>query len=359
MLIIKLAGNHYEMGKQHGKELLQYRFAISDLLSVHQKNIEIYPQKALSEILDEIRDVLSIYSPRTLDMIYGMADAFALSRENLLSMMMGSYYKDKLTPGERMGPQETGCTTWAYSGEKREAEKILLAKNRDYLLSHRELQVVFGCKPDNGNEYLSVNSIGACNVFSSGMNKEGLAIADTRVPSLDAGPGLPRFSLMMHILEEFRYVDEAIDFLKSVPRMGGGNLLAADARGVIGSAEVGYQNLVLLRKDIGYLICTNHFQGLSMRKEYAQKDKVKERDSKERYGELSRRLSKLKEGSILNLAKKIMSFHGETFNICNHGDVNDSEETATISSTLFLPEKKGFYYCEGFPCESPYHWISF
>jgi predicted choloylglycine hydrolase len=164
---------------------------------------------------------------------------------------------------------------------------------------------------------------------------------------------------MMHILEEFRYVDEALDFLKSVPRMGGGNLLLADARGVIGSAEVGYQNVVFLRKDIGYLICTNHFQGLSMRKEYAQKDKVKERDSKKRYGEASRRLSKLNEGSILNHAKEIMSFHGETFNICNHGDVNDPEETATISSTLFLPEKKGFFYCEGFPCESPYHWISF
>jgi isopenicillin-N N-acyltransferase-like protein len=359
MLIIKLAGNHYDMGRQHGQKLSHYRAAISDLVEAHRKKIETYPQGAIFEIRKEMKDVLAIHSPRTLDMIHGIADGFGLSRNNLLSMMIGSYYEDKLTSLEEKGSHEDGCTTWAYSKKKGAEEGILLAKNRDYLISHRDLQVVLGCKPDNGNEYFSVNSIGACSVFSSGMNKEGLAIADTRVPSFDAGPGLPRFSLMMHILEEFRYVDEALDFLNSVPRMGGGNLVFADASGNIGSAEVGYQSLDLLKKDTGGLICTNHFEGPTMRKKYRQKDRAKERDSKERYGEVLRRLSGLGQELTPRQTKGLMSFHGETFNICNHGNVDASEKTATISSTLFLPEKKGFYYCEGFPCESPYHWISF
>ncbi|OGP88245.1 MAG: hypothetical protein A2156_14395 [Deltaproteobacteria bacterium RBG_16_48_10] len=359
MLIIELTGSHHEMGQQHGKKLLRYRSAISDLIKVHLKRIEIYLPSTTSEILEEIGDILSFHSPQTLGMIHGIADSFSLPRKDLLSMMMGSYYEDRLTSREEKGVQETGCTTWAYSRKKGLEERILLAKNRDYLISHRKLQVIFRCNPDKGNEYFSINSIGACNVFSSGINKEGLAIADTRVPSLDAGPGLPRFSLMMHILENFRYVNEAIDYLKSVPRMGGGNLIFADSTGGIGSAEVGYQNLDLLQKDTGCVICTNHFAGPSMRKEYSQKDKLKERDSKERYGDVLTRLLKFEEGLNLSQAKELMSFHGETFSTCNHGDSNGSEKTSTISSTLFLPVKRGFYYCEGFPCESPYHWISF
>ncbi len=58
-------------------------------------------------------------------------------------------------------------------GKEEQEDRILLAKNRDYLISHRELQVIFRCKPDKGDEYFSVNSMGACNVFSSGMNRKG------------------------------------------------------------------------------------------------------------------------------------------------------------------------------------------
>jgi predicted choloylglycine hydrolase len=355
----ELTGSHYEMGKQHGQKLLQYRAAISDLIEAHQKKIETYPQGAISEIMKEMRDVLSLHSPQTLDMIHGIADGFGLPRNDLLSMMMGSYYEDKLTSLADMGFQEIGCTTWAYSGEKKHEERILLAKNRDYLISHRDLQIIFRSKPDKGNEYFSINSIGACNVFSSGMNKEGLAIVDTRVPSFDAGPGLPRFSLMMHILENFRYVDEAVDYLKSVPRMGGGNLVLADVNGTIGSAEVGYQNADLLQSDHGFLVCTNHFEGPSMQKHYRQKDGMKEKDSKSRYREVSRRLSNWKDGIHFNQVKELMAFHAEAFSICNHGGLNRSEVTSTISSTLFLPGKKGFYFCQGFPCTTPYEWISF
>jgi len=274
-------------------------------------------------------------------------------------MMVGSYYEDKLTPGEGGDFRETGCTTWAYSGQKGQGEGILLAKNRDYLLSHRGLQVVFRCKPSQGIEHISVNSIGACNVFSSGINKEGLAITDTRVPSSDAGPGLPRYSLMMHILENFSYVDEAMDYLKSVPRMGGGNLILADAKGRIGSAEVGFQDLDLLQRDTGCLVCTNHFEGSFMQRHYRQEDKRKREDSRWRSGEVTWRLTQRGDGVNLDQAKELMATHGKEFSICVHRGLSLSEETSTLSSVLFLPLRRGFYYSEGFPCRAPYHWISF
>ena len=359
-LIIELTGSHYEMGKQHGQKLLQYRAAISDLIEAHRKKIQTYPQQEeIVERMEEMRDVLSLHSPQTLDMIHGIADGFGLSRNDILSMMIGSYYEDKLTSLEEKGSHEDGCTTWAYSGERGSGKNILLAKNRDYLISHRGLQVVFRCTPFQGIEYFSVNSMGAPNVFSSGMNTEGLAIADTRVPSCDAGPGLPRYSLMMHVMENFKYVTEVIDYLKSIPRMGGGNLVFADAAGNIGSAEVGYQHLDFLQRNHGYLTCTNHFEGPSMRSHFRQADQRKEKDSKWRSGETSRRLSEWKDGMDPDRAKSLMATHGKEFSICVHRGLTPSEKTSTLSSAIFLPFKKGFYYSEGFPCMAPYHWISF
>ena len=354
-LLIELTGSHYGMGKQHAQKLLPYRSAMADLLSAHQKKIQIYPIQTIAERREEIGNSLSIHSPQTLDMINGIADGFSLSRKDLLSMMIGSYYEDKMTALEKTD----GCTTWAYSGGGNQEESIILAKNRDYLISHRDLQVIFRCKPDKGNEYFSVNSIGACNVFSSGINEEGLAIADTRVPSYDAGPGLPRYSLMMHILENLKYVAEVIDYLKSVPRMGGGNLIFADVNGNVGSAEVGYQYLDLLQRDHGYLVCTNHFEGPSMQCHYRQADERKKNDSKWRSGETSGRLSEWKDGMDPERAKSLMAAHGKEFGICVHRGLTPSEETSTLSSAIFLPFKKGFYYSEGFPCTAPHHWISF
>ncbi len=117
-MIIELTGSHYEMGKQHGQKLLHYRSAISDLIEAHRKKIETVPQGTISEIMKEMRDVLSLHSPQTLDMIHGIADGFGLSRNDLLSMMIGSYYEDKLTSLEEKGSHEDGCTTWAYSGKR-------------------------------------------------------------------------------------------------------------------------------------------------------------------------------------------------------------------------------------------------
>jgi len=359
MLIIDLAGSHYEMGQQHGLKLLRYRPALLGVIAEYQGRAREYSDEAMGEIVDEISNALQAHSPQTLDMMHGIADGFEVSRRDILSMLMGSYIEDRLAPLSGLPFQEDGCTSWAISKEKARQDKVLLAKNRDYLISHRPLQVIFRCKPEGGHRYLSINSIGACNVFSSGMNTEGLTIADTRVPSTDVGPGLPRFSLMMHILENFRSVNEVINYLRSIPRMGGGNLIFADANGHIGKAEIGYDDLGMLQESTGFLICTNHFEEPSMQEKYRKRDEREEKDSKWRFDKVSESLLTAGENMDSDLAAKLMAYHDERFAICYHGNSKQLDETATISSTIFLPERRGFYFCEGFPCTDPFYWISF
>ena len=358
-LIIELSGSHYEMGQQHGLKLLRYRPALLGLIADYQERAREYPNEAMRAMVDEISHVLQAHSPQTLDMIHGIADGFEVSRRDILSMMIGSYIEDRLAPLSGLLFQEDGCTSWAISKEKAGQDKVLLAKNRDYLVSHRQMQVIFRCKPKGGHQYLSINSIGACNVFSSGINADGLVIADTRVPSTDVGPGLPRFSLMMHILENFKYVNEVVNYLRAIPRMGGGTLIFADAKGGIGRAEIGYEDIGILQEKAGFLVCTNHFEEPSMQKKYRKRNETEEKDSKWRFEKVSESLLTNGENMDSDLAAKLMAYHDERFAICRHGDSKPLDETATISSTIFFPERRGFYFCEGFPCSDPFHWISF
>jgi isopenicillin-N N-acyltransferase-like protein len=351
-----MAGNYYDMGQQHASKLFHHRAALLSLISDHREKIKSYDAEISSKLIHEAMRVIEDHSPQTLDMIRGIADGFRVAEKDVLWLLMDSYIEDQLSPPLRTRDADDGCTTWVISKGNGEERKTLLAKNRDYLISHRSLQIIFRCKPEGGIPYLCVNSVGACNVFSSGMNAEGLAIADTRVPSADAGPGLPRYSLMMHVLENFHSVDEVVGYLRSVPRMGGGNLIFADRYGNIGSAEIGYENLDVLQREKGFLVCTNHFEGPTLRKRYRPKDPLQEQSSKKRFEKVSRDLLSSAADADPNFAFTLMAYHGDGFAICNH---EGPDGTATISSTVFIPEKRGLFYCEGFPCSQSYQWISF
>ena len=92
------------------------------------------------------------------------------------------------------------------------------------------------------------------------MNERGLAIADTHVYSTDIGPGLPDYSLIMHILEEHDTVRSALDYLSSVPRMGRNNLILADVGGSLAVVELRYHHLAVVEARNGIAVNTNHFQ---------------------------------------------------------------------------------------------------
>ena len=359
MRVVDLTGTHYDMGYQHGIKLAQYRQALLGLIEEYRRIVSILPWERVEDILRDVTDLLHLHSPQTLDMLRGLSDAFSVPMKDLLGIRLRGYMEDRAAAFSNVEVQDAECTAWALSNPKAHQEKTLIAKNRDTLVSNRDLQAVFRCTPEKGFAYFTLNSIGSCNAPSCGMNVEGLAIVDTRVTSRDVGPGIPRFTLMMQILEQFTSVKEVIDFLRSVPRMGGGNLVFADAKGKIAKAEVGFQNLEVQHKDAGFVACANHFEAPSTRTTYRKKSDDSERDSRWRLATVNRELSRMEETLDSHAAMRLMSLHGERYSICRHGSPGQATGTATISSVLFIPERHGFYCCQGFPCTMPFDWIGF
>src|SRR5690606_31741039 len=144
-----------------------------------------------------------------------------------------------------------GCSALAVDG--------VLAKNRDFRPEHAALQRIFVHEDPiwGGRSVLCVGSLGAPGAWSSGINSDGFALADTHVSTADHGPGIHRYFLMNRLLSECATVAEAVALIAGLTHCGGGNLVLVDPSGAAAAVELRHG-----RVDIslaGRIARTNHF----------------------------------------------------------------------------------------------------
>ena len=199
-----------------------------------------------------------------------------------------------------------------------------------------------------------LTSAGSPGVFVAGFNEAGLAVADTHVSSTDIGPGLPIYSLSMHLLEEHQTVRSAISYLQAVPRLGRNNLLLADASGDIALFEIGHRSSAVIEAKAGFLVNTNHFNSPTMQSYFVDTSPQALRgNSFQRYEKVKGFLTDVHGHIDVALAQQLMASHDDSLaSICCHRSLHS--ETSTISATLFLPVQRRLLYCHGQPCQGIY-----
>jgi isopenicillin-N N-acyltransferase-like protein len=352
-LTLTLHGSHYDMGQQHGRQVGRLRPQIAAAMVAHFRQLELYGPDARFEMLvRETFDLVQEVDPPLLELIRGQAEALEVDFEALLRYDLGTYLRDDLVIRQTHGNE--GCTTWAASGLWTTDGQPILVKNRDYRPEHLPLQVLVRATPSQGYPYLYVSSAGSPGVFSAGINDAGLAVADTHVYSTDLGPGLPDYALMMHLLEEHNSVSSALDYLRSVPRLGRNNLILADVQGHLAVFESGRQRYGLFEKREGVLVNTNHFSSAEMRECFADVDPPEARGRTFRRHEVvTAALSAACTQIDVPLAQHLMAEHnGPLASLCCHPEA-DSQMT-TISASIFLPAQRRLFFCHGLPCQGRY-----
>lgn len=353
---INISGTHYQLGWQHGLQVKDLRVLILNAIKSRMKtlgNLEKF-DSLIKELLEELQ---SIAIP-TIKMIQGQADALEIDFPTLLKYAVASYLEDNLLSS---GTQTIeGCSTWAASNGATGDGEPILVKNRDYYLEHFPLQIVTKVKPEKGYRYVCVGSAGSPGVFGSGMNETGLCVADTRVRCLDNGPGLPCYSLMMHILEEYREVTSALDYLKEVNRMGGSNIIIADAKGDLAVLEVGHRNYGLVKPGNHLVVNTNHFVSLDLKAQFVDTNPPGRRGTSfHRYDKLEEELRTSYGRIDLKLARRLMASHDDTLSaICRHQESIMEKMEGTISTAIYLPAKRELLFCNGKPCQGKYQIFS-
>lgn len=354
--VIEVKGDHYQMGYQHGRQVMPLRPQIITAMEARFAQLEQDgADAAFAAMVEATRQVLERVDPATIALVRGLADGLALNFERLLRYNLVAFLRDALVTRKRLNGPSEGCTTWAASGSATVDGQPILTKNRDYRLEHLPLQVVVRAEPGQGYRYTFVTSAGSPGVFVAGFNEAGLAVADSHVSSSDVGPGLPTYALSMHLLEKHRSVRSALDYLHAAPRLGRNNLLLADAGGDIALFEIGHHHSAVVEAEAGLLVNTNHYRSPAMQPYFVDTDPPARRGNTfERYQTAQERLSGAYGRIDLTLAQQLMAAHANGLgSLCCHP--SPASETATIGAMIFLPARRRMLFCHGQPCQGEYH----
>ncbi|GGI98273.1 C45 family autoproteolytic acyltransferase/hydolase [Neoroseomonas lacus] len=201
----------------------------------------------MARFLDAQWDATHRHVPEANAEIAGIAEGFSLAPEQVFDFLHLGCLADLAA-----APADTdGCSAFATGG--------VVAKNRDFRPEHAGLQRVFQHQDPawGGRRVLCLGSLGAPGAWSSGMNSDGLALADTQIPTADHGPGVLRYFLMTRLLFACGTVEEALAVMASLPHAGGGSLVLGDASGAAAAVELRHGRVDVTRG--AWVAHTNHY----------------------------------------------------------------------------------------------------
>lgn len=359
--VIQVSGTHYQMGLQHAQQVTHLKPAIHTAIDERYQQLKNDgADEGFETIVQETIALLHEKDPAILDMIRGLAEGLEIPFDRLLHYNLVTFLRDILSTRKALQNQEEsntpeeGCSTWAARGVASIDGQPIIVKNRDFSMKHLPLQLLVRAEPEKGHRYTYITSAGSPGVFVAGFNETGLSIVDTHVSSTDVGKGLPTYALAMHILEEHSTVRSAVDYLKSVPRLGRNNLLLADASGDIALFEIGNQHFSICEAESDILVNTNHFLSQNMKPFFVDTQSEPTRgNSFYRYQLLQEELKQISGQIDLAFAQRLMATHDDLLSsICRHPQENAS--SCTISAMIFLPAKRQLHFCHGMPCSYNY-----
>ena len=282
--------------------------------------------------------------------VAGIAAGFDLSFDELFAFLhlgvVADIAGDKHAT-ERARENADGCSVWAIAGDA----GGLIGKNRDYHGEHAGLQRVFRhCDPDWGmRELLCVGSLGAPGAYSSGINSDGLAVADTQVATRDHGTGWLRYFTMTRLLRQHATVASALADLRSMRHVGGGALVLADESGETAAVDLGHRRIHIEFGAARGVARTNHYVDGSIAN--APDASAMRASSKARLARLERGLDHAQDRHrTLRLAMRSHDGESET-GLCRHGQDGDAR---TLSASVLECAARRLHYSPGNPCETPW-----
>jgi hypothetical protein len=203
--------------------------------------------RRMTRFLAAQQEATARLAPEALEEIAGIAAAFGLLAEEVFAFLHLGCLADIAA-----APADTdGCSAFSSRG--------VVAKNRDFRPEHKALQRLFLHRDPawGGRAVLCLGSLGAPGAWSSGMNSDGFALADTQIPTADHGPGILRYFLMTRLLARCATVEEALAGIAALPHAGGGSLVLGDASGAAAAVELRHGRVDVARG--AWVARTNHY----------------------------------------------------------------------------------------------------
>lgn len=349
---VVLSGSAFERGRQQAERCPEAAAAVAAAVRGRLSQLaDVVGRKESGDYLRAQRELTERLCPEALEEMRGICAGYALREEELFAYLHLGAVCD-LVAARRGGE---GCTAWARPHPRYGA---LVAKNRDFRGEHLALQRVFRhSDPAWGRRsLLCVGSLGSPGVYSSGINSDGLAVADTNVATSDRGLGWLRYFAMSRLLASCARVAEAVRALRALEHVGGGTLILADAGGAVAAVELGHRALEVEQTSGAWVARTNHFLSRALAGTTLLDASEPLAASSDKRLEVIR--AALADGSEwdLDAASAAMASHGggRREALCRHGEDGDAR---TLSCSVFYCRPATLHFSSGPPCEAP--WLRF
>ena len=295
--------------------------------------------------LEELRRFHRHNDPEIMEELEGLGSGFGLPPARLFDYLMLSLVEDLDTTGT--GQEE--CTAFAATAAD---GGVLVAKNRDYRREHVAIQRVFRHRDPawGGREVLCVGSLGSPGNFSSGMNSDGFAVADTASRTTAHRVGRHRYFLLTRLQTQCTTVADALGEIAATPHAGGGTLVLGDASGCMATVELGAETVAVEFRHGGRVGRTNHYVGDStatLNRIDAAGD-PRHRNSERRLATLRRLLSRKPGEMQIQDASAILSYRGGPDHepLCRRGGRDLSE---TVSGAIYATGQRRLWFANGDP----------
>jgi len=234
-----------------------------------------------------------------------------------------------------------GCSSFALWGNQSADGKLIIGRNLDFYLSDdfAKEKVVYFVQPEKGHNYMSISWPGFTGICS-GMNDQGLtATINAGRSKIPFSAKTPISLLVREIVQYASNIDEAIAIAKSRKVFVSESILigsANDKRAVI--IEVSPKKFGVYEvKDGQPLICTNHFQSDTYKKDKRNKKQISDSHSQYRY----ERLQQLLDGKVISPEKAVEILRtttGLNNNDIGYGNEKSLNQLIAHHGIVFQPE---------------------
>ena len=353
---VDLSGSPYERGRQQSEQCPDMVAAVRHAVDLRMEESRgCLSAPGVGSYLEDMRQFHRKHDPEIMEEVEGIGDGFGIPEDRLFDYLMLSLVEN-FTQAE--GESEE-CTAFAFSDG---GGGVILAKNRDYRREHISIQRVFRHRDPgwNGREVLCAGSLGSPGNFSSGMNSDGFAIADTASRTKANRVGRHRYFLLTRLLPRCGTVAEALGEIAALPHAGGGTVILGDASGCMAAAELGASAVTLDIQREGWLGRTNHYVGNSTAELNRVDDAVEDghRNSERRLTALRGLLASEPEQIGTEAAAEILSYRGQYGDepLCRKGGKDLSE---TISGCIYATRQRRLWFANGNPSSGDWCTFSF
>ena len=351
---VVLAGSPHERGRQQAARCPDKVAAVRHAVALRlEESRDCLSAPGVRSYMEELRHFHRKHHPETMEEIEGIGAGFGIPWERLFDYLMLSLVENH----NRTRNEE--CTAFASSAK---GGGVILAKNRDYRREHIAIQRVF-CHRDpewGGREALCVGSLGSPGNFSSGVNSDGFAVADTASCTRTNRVGQHRFFLLTRLQSRCATVAEALSEIAAIQHAGGGTLILGDATGCMAAVELGASAVSVEIRHEGWVGRTNHFVGSSTAELNHDGNEAEgsQQNSERRLTTLRTLLSNEPEHMRMEGAAGLLSYRGQNDGeaLCRKGGKDLLE---TISGCIYSTGQRRLWFVNGNPSSGDWSAFSF